>query len=475
MPRRYPRWIKIAMLLSDMLLVALAFLSAYVVRIELQLFRAVDPTYQTPLIEYIPLIAGLTCWLLVAFRIGGAYDLRRNTTWLDMMAVITRSTLFTVVLVMIATFFDLVLLYSRLLFLYSAVLILIYLGISRAMWGAALARLRRRGVGVARALIVGTGEVGRTVIRTILARPELGFQIVGFVDDHPERSTTDIGSLRALGPIDKVPFILDGGAVDEVIVTLPWSEHLRILRIVQLCEARGILARIVPDLFQMSLTGVDVDDLDGIPLIGMRAPSLRGTNLLVKRVFDLAIGIPLTLIALPLIALIALAIKIDSPGPVVFRQTRVGMHGQPFECHKFRSMRRGAEQEVETLRDLNQASGPLFKIKDDPRRTRVGRILRRTSLDELPQLINVLRGEMSLIGPRPPLPGEVERYQDWHKQRLTTRPGMTGLWQVSGRSDLSFDEMVLLDIHYIENWSLMLDMKILLRTLPKMLSGDGAY
>lgn len=475
MPRRYPRGIVVLMVIADAILVNLAFVTAYVARIELQLFRAVDPTYQTPLNDYLPLAAAQMILLLLIFGLGGAYDLRRNTSWLDMMGPIARGTLTAVVLVIFATFFDLLLLFSRLLFLYDAVLILIYLGVSRLVWGAILSRLRRRGVGVARALIVGTGEVGRTVLRTIIARPELGFQIVGFVDDHPERGAMDIGPLRALGRLDQIPAILSGKTIDEVIITLPWSNHQRVLDIVQQCEGRGVRARVVPDLFQMSLSSVDVDDLGGIPLIGLRTPSLRGANVLLKRSFDLILGVPIALIALPFLAIITLLIKLDSPGPILFRQTRIGLHGQPFACYKFRSMRHGAEEEVEKLRAHNQASGPLFKIRDDPRRTRVGRFLRRTSLDELPQLINVLRGEMSLVGPRPPLPAEVEQYLDWHKQRLTTYPGMTGLWQVSGRSDLSFDEGVLLDVFYIENWSPLLDIKIMLRTIPKMLSGDGAY
>jgi exopolysaccharide biosynthesis polyprenyl glycosylphosphotransferase len=474
MSRRYPRWITIAMLIGDIALINMAFLTAYLLRIELQLFRAVEPTYTTPLSAYVPLVSAQNVLLLAMLWLGGAYDLRRNTTWPDMIAVIVRSALIAITLLMVATFFD-VRVFSRLLFVYDVALIVIFLSISRAVWGVVLAWLRRRGVGVARVLIVGAGEVGRTVMRTIIARPELGFQIAGFVDDHPGRGEKNIGPFRALGPVDNVPAILDAEPIDEVIITLPWPDHPRILRLVQVCEARGVRPRIVPDLFQMSLTSVDVDDLNGIPLIGMRVPSLSGVNLVVKRAFDLVVGIPLMLIALPVLAIGALAIKLDSPGPAVYRQTRIGMHGQTFDFYKFRSMRSGADSEMETLRDRNQASGPLFKIKDDPRRTRVGRWLRRTSLDELPQLLNVLRGEMSLVGPRPPLPAEVEQYQNWHKQRLMARPGMTGLWQVSGRSDLSFDEMVLLDIYYIENWSLLLDFKILLRTIPKMLSGDGAY
>jgi lipopolysaccharide/colanic/teichoic acid biosynthesis glycosyltransferase len=177
----------------------------------------------------------------------------------------------------------------------------------------------------------------------------------------------------------------------------------------------------------------------------------------------------------PVWPLVALAIRLDSPGPILFRQIRVGRHGKTFTFYKFRSMCADAEAELEKLRALNEASGPLFKIKDDPRQTRVGRFIRRTSLDELPQFFNVLRGDMSLVGPRPGLPSEVEKYQNWHRRRLEVQPGLSGLWQVRGRSDLTFDEMVMLDIYYGENWSLLTDVQILMRTIPQILFGDGAY
>jgi len=232
---------------------------------------------------------------------------------------------------------------------------------------------------------------------------------------------------------------------------------------------------VVPDLFQLSLGGVDVTAINGIPLIGIKQTTLTGFNLAVKRAFDLACaGLALVLLS-PIWLLIALAIKLDSPGPVLFRQMRSGREGRPFVLYKFRSMYEGAETDMERLLAMNEASGPLFKIKDDPRRTRVGRFLRRTSLDELPQILNVLRGDMSLVGPRPALASEVAQYQDWHRKRLEVLPGLTGLWQVSGRSDLSFDEMVMLDIYYGENWSLGTDLRILLRTVPQVLFGDGAY
>jgi len=210
-------------------------------------------------------------------------------------------------------------------------------------------------------------------------------------------------------------------------------------------------------------------------VIGLREPTIGVWQRAFKRSLDLIVALAGLVLLSPLFLLIGLAIKLDSPGPVLFTQPRVGRGGREFTIHKFRSMRQGAEEEKEELADLNETNGPIFKIRDDPRLTRVGRVLRRWSLDELPQLYNVLRGEMSLVGPRPPTRAEVAKYEDWHLKRLAVRAGMTGLWQVSGRSELPFDEMVLLDIYYVENWSPALDAKILLRTVPKWLSGKGAY
>jgi exopolysaccharide biosynthesis polyprenyl glycosylphosphotransferase len=236
-----------------------------------------------------------------------------------------------------------------------------------------------------------------------------------------------------------------------------------------------VRAQVVPDLFQLTKNQMKVEDLNGIPLISTREVSIRGWNLVVKRIFDTALSLLMLIVGAPVWLLTILAIRIDSPGPIFYTQRRVGRHGKLFNCYKFRSMVVGAEEMQTDFEALNEASGPLFKLRNDPRRTRVGRFLRRYSLDELPQLVNVLRGEMSLVGPRPNLPEEVNQYQEWHKRRLSVSPGITGLWQVSGRSDLTFDEMVLLDIYYVENWNLFLDMSILLRSVPAVIRARGAY
>jgi exopolysaccharide biosynthesis polyprenyl glycosylphosphotransferase len=328
---------------------------------------------------------------------------------------------------------------------------------------------------VDRILIVGGGEVGRAVIRTVVARPDLGYQIVGLVDDNPDRGQTDIGRVKGLGDLDKLPEIVDSEDVGQVIITLPWMYHRKIMGIVRECERKRVRARIVPDLFQMSLSRVDVDDLGGIPLIGVREPTIGRGQRVLKRAIDVVLAVVFAFLALPVMGGIALAIKLDSSGPAVFRQLRVGKRGTQFWCYKFRSMREGAEDEREQLKVYNERDGAAFKIRNDPRQTRVGHWLRRTSLDELPQLVNVLRGEMSLVGPRPALPEEVAQYEAWQVRRLEVAPGMSGLWQVSGRSNLTFDEQCLLDIYYIENWSPFLDIKILLRTVPIVFTGDGAF
>jgi exopolysaccharide biosynthesis polyprenyl glycosylphosphotransferase len=225
----------------------------------------------------------------------------------------------------------------------------------------------------------------------------------------------------------------------------------------------------------MTRDQMHVEELNGIPLISKRPVVITGWNYVLKRSSDIALAGIGALIMLPFMLMIAAAIKLDSAGPVFYAQQRIGRHGKPFRCFKFRSMVVDAELMVGELAELNEASGPLFKLRDDPRRTRVGRFLRRFSLDELPQIWNVLTGEMSIVGPRPNLPSEVEQYQEWHKKRLLVSPGITGLWQVSGRSDLTFDEMALLDVYYVENWNVLSDLSIMLRTIPAVLRARGAY
>ena len=469
------QWATVGRVLVDLLLINLSFLIAYWVRYQWQWFRPVDEAFLVPYGIYFPYSLAFMGIMLVVYWAEGLYGLKRKRSAFHDVYTIVRGAITGVAALYILSLLYRAVLLSRLIPAYAGLAVVVFLTGARAVERVIQGQLRRRGIGVQRLLIVGAGEVGRMVMRNVAAQPELGYQVVGFVDDKPERGNRDLGRFKGLGGTDQIPGLVKERAADVVIIALPWLAHRKILGIVSQCEHLGVAVRIVPDLFQMSLSQVDIDDLNGIPLIGTRSPVIMGWNLAIKRASDVAVSGLAFILLSPLLATIAMLIRLDSPGPAIFAQTRIGRGGRPFTVYKFRTMRFGAEEEQEALKGLNEAKGPMFKIKDDPRCTALGRFLRRSSIDELPQLYNVLRGEMSIVGPRPPLPGEVQQYQEWHKKRLETWPGMTGLWQVSGRSDLTFDDMVLLDIYYVENWSLLLDLRIALKTVPRLVLGTGAY
>ena len=460
-------------LASDILIINIALALAYVLRYRLQWFVTV--VYDAPYSAHL-LFNGMFSVLIPLILWGnGGYRSWRGRPWLDYVTKVIDAVAVSLVIVLAVAFVLRPLVYSRLLLLEAGLMMMVLMSLTRGVAMLHQEHRWRRGIGARRVVIVGAGEVGRRVMRTIVARPDLGYEIVGYVDDNPTKSSGEIGRFKGLGALDNLASIIDRENVDEVIITLPWNYQRRIFGILRECERRSVDSRIVPDLFQMSMSRVEVSDLGGLPLIAVHPISFNKTELIFKRIIDVVGASLMLLLGWPLFLLIAIAIKLDSPGPVLFRQVRVGKDHRRFRMYKFRSMREGAEHELDALRELNEADGPIFKLHNDPRITRTGQFLRRTSLDEMPQLINVLRGEMSLVGPRPPIPEEVAQYQPWHLNRLTVPPGMTGLWQVSGRSELTFDEMVLLDLYYIEHWSPWLDLSILLRTVPKVIFGEGAY
>ena len=278
-----------------------------------------------------------------------------------------------------------------------------------------------------------------------------------------------------LGPVDHLAHAVQAHGVERVIIALPATEHRSIAEIIEQCKQQRVGFYVVPDLFEIQLNTVDLDSIGGIPIIGLKDGGIVGWNFILKRLLDSAVSAAVLLLGSPVFLLIALAIKLESSGPVFYGAERVGQDGKPFRMFKFRSMREDAEQLRASLADRNQADGPLFKIENDPRRTRVGAWLRRLSLDELPQFWNILRGDMSLVGPRAPLPEEVDQYEEWQMKRLIVKPGLTGLWQVNGRSNVPFEEMVMMDIYYIDNWSLGLDINLIIRTIPAVIGRDGAY
>jgi len=265
--------------------------------------------------------------------------------------------------------------------------------------------------------------------------------------------------------------------VDEVFISLPMDKYGHVIEaIVQLCQEQGIVVRVQPDLSLRTFVKPYIGEFNGVPFVTVRSVPRDGWPLFIKRLIDVVGGAALLVGLAPLLALAALLIKIDSPGPILFRQERIGLNKRRFQLLKFRTMLVGADQQQHGMEQLNEANGPVFKIKDDPRITRLGKFLRRYSIDELPQLFNVLNGDMSLVGPRPLPVRDVERINvQWHKRRFSVKPGITCLWQVNGRSDVSFDRWVQMDLEYIDHWCLGLDIKILIKTVPVVLRGSGAY
>jgi exopolysaccharide biosynthesis polyprenyl glycosylphosphotransferase len=470
--RRFWRYLKP---LLDLALVLAAFSAAYYLRYEVQWIRQVEPAYRVPFRVYVPSMLGLTGVTLLTYWIEGAYRQERDRHFLAEFSLVLRGGLIGITVTIFVVFLASPGYYSRLIFAYTGLAIVFLVGLSRGIERAVFVRWHRRGIGVSRVLLVGAGDTAHSIIRTIYARPDLGYQLIGFLDDDPARSQTDIGRFSALGTTDLLPRILGEQRVDEVMIALPWGAHRKIVKMIELCEKRRVSVHIVPDLYQLTLSRVAMDNLNGIPLLSLHEPALRDWQVLLKRALDVVLSILVLVVASPVLLITVIAIKLDSKGPIIFSQERVGKDDHEFKVYKFRSMHVGAEEQVGVLEEQNEATGPLFKIKNDPRCTNVGRFIRRASIDELPQFWNVIKGDMSIIGPRPALRSEVTRYEPWHLRRLEVAPGITGLWQVSGRSDLTFDEMVLLDVYYIENWSPLLDLGILLKTIPTIILGSGAY
>jgi exopolysaccharide biosynthesis polyprenyl glycosylphosphotransferase len=295
--------------------------------------------------------------------------------------------------------------------------------------------------------------------------------MVGFISLTPRPDN----GLRSLGRIEQLAEVLDAYRVQEVIIADPDFPQERAVELVDTCHRRGVTVRVAPSTMEILVQRAEFVPGASVPLFELRPPVFDGFDYFVKRTFDLMVSCLLLVLLSPVLLLSALLVKLSSRGPVIYRSYRPGIGGAPFACFKFRTMFTDADQRQADLESLNEATGPLFKIRRDPRLTPVGRILRRWSIDELPQLLNVVRGDMSLVGPRPLPERDFEQLEEWHKKRYLVLPGLTGLWQVSGRSELDFDDLVRLDFLYLERWSVGLDLAIILKTIPAVLSKRGAF
>ncbi len=324
-------------------------------------------------------------------------------------------------------------------------------------------------------LVIGTGNRARTLMESYLDNSEWGIKIIGMLDPQPVNSVVDHDSVPILGEISKIREILTGQVVDEVIICLPRSLLDDVAGIVDTCAEEAVCVKFLADLYEVEGAEYGLQQIGTWPVLSINPVARQESSLIIKRIVDLMLTIPALLILTPLFLLTALAIKLDSKGPVFFKQHRVGLNKRKFNMIKFRSMYEDAEARLDEIEHLNEAKGPIFKMKNDPRITRVGRIIRRSSLDELPQLINVLFGQMSLVGPRPMSIRDVGLFSKGvERARFSVRPGLACLREVSGRSELSFEQWLALDMKYIADWSLWLDLKILFKVIPAVIKGSGA-
>jgi exopolysaccharide biosynthesis polyprenyl glycosylphosphotransferase len=328
-------------------------------------------------------------------------------------------------------------------------------------------------------IVVGAGDVGQLIGKKMLKHPEYGLNLVGFVDDAPKERREDLEHLTLLGPLDRLPGLVRVFDIERVVIAFSQDSHERTLELVRSLKDLDVQVDVVPRLFELVGPNFDMHSVEGIPLLGLPPPRLSRSSKLLKRTFDVALTIPGLVVFSPVFVLVALLIKRDSPGPAFFRQVRMGCNGRTFRIWKFRTMAADADERKAEVAHLNQhlqngGDPRMFKIPNDPRVTRFGRWLRRYSIDELPQLLNVVRGEMSLVGPRPLILDEDQYVSAWARQRLDLKPGCTGPWQVNGGSAIPFEEMVRLDYLYVTGWSPWADLRLVVRTLPLLLRGHAA-
>ena len=427
-----------------------------------------------PLSDYWPFLAvTLLLWIAGAWFFRVYESFRTRSVWPEIGRI--AKALVAMALFQIAAIFFLRLHedVSRLFFGTYFALAFVFLAGNRFVLRRVAYSVRRSGHNLRIFAVVGSGDLARDVVQTIEEHPEWGLQFAGHVLD-----AQGVGNPRpelVLGTIAQLGQILDDNVIDEVIFAVPRERLAHVEGAFRLCQEQGANARFCLDLFDVNGAHVALGQMDGLPMLSFSSAPTDEVALLFKRAFDVVSSTVAVLLLSPAFIATAIAVKLDSPGPVFFRQTRVGRNGRPFKMLKFRSMHVDAEARLESLRAQNEATGPVFKMRNDPRVTRVGAFIRRTSLDELPQFLNVLTGEMSIVGPRPPVPAEVKQYQRWQRRRLSVKPGITCTWQVSGRSNISFDQWMKLDLEYIDTWSLWQDIQICCRTVPAVLLSRGAH
>jgi exopolysaccharide biosynthesis polyprenyl glycosylphosphotransferase len=422
---------------------------------------------QVPILLY-PFFA---FWWVSILLLLSVYDGRKNVYVVDEFASITLGSIIAGVSLagtLYLSYRDI----SRLLFIFFILTAYIMMLMWRALVRISFRTRNGRPVQTRKVLIVGAGPVGKQVQEQIKRLPYMGMDVVGFLDDDPKKRSI---KKEILGSLEDAREIINSLSVDDVVIALPQRAHKRLNHLVVELHDLPVKVWVVPDYFHLALHKAVIEDFAGLPLLDLRAPALNDYQRMVKRALDLLITIIITVPGLIVMGIIALAIKIEDSGPIIFRQKRVGENGREFNMLKFRTMVSNAEELRHLVEHVDLDGNFIHKIPEDPRVTIVGRFLRRTSLDELPQLINILKGEMSLVGPRPELPYLVAKYQPWQHKRFAVPPGLTGWWQINGRSDRPMHLHTEDDLYYVQNYSILLDMEILLKTILAVLRGKGAY
>ncbi|MFQ5674959.1 MAG: sugar transferase [bacterium] len=468
----------------DAFCVIIAFITAYFLSFPLrntlglgEFYYATAPNIQglfyfTKKYSIIPL-ASIPIWL-TALSFNGSYrDLRTRTFWKEFQIVLKSGVTATLLFGSLIFLFKMTLT-SRLFIVVNSVMTVFVLAAARITWIHFFENIHKNEQNKINLLIVGTGKRARDFIRTVKMHSNWGLRIVGLIDDEHGMFGKAIEGFRVLGRLQDIPFILHRIVVDRVIFVVPRLWLNRIDEAILACEREGISTSISMDLYNLRIAKVRQTDFGGFPLLEFETFSAKQWQLFLKRTIDIFLSLILLILSFPIIIAAVTAIKVTSKGPILFTQVRSGLNGRKFKLYKFRTMIVGAEVKKRELEKANEMDGPVFKINKDPRITPVGRFLRKFSIDEIPQLFNVLRGDMSIVGPRPPLPVEVELYKMWQRRRLSLRPGLTCTWQVSGRNKIRFEKWMQMDLDYIDRWSLWLDFKILFRTVFVVLFGYGA-
>lgn len=449
----------ISLILLDAVMVAVAFVLAYWLRATLPwpspLISTTEPIYYAGLV-FMQMICVVACLFVLR-----QYYLPRAASRVDQFyAIVAAATLGTLLAIALSTFlfknnvFEVD--YPRAMIIYAWIFTIVLITLGRLAHQIVRIYLKDRGFGRDRLLIVGSGEVARIILQRILWSPQLGYDVIGIVNG--DEGEGNISGVPVLGTPEDLPELIEKLNIHEVMVAVPEKGHREVMRIISYCERGRVSIKVFPDIFQFMASEVTIDDLGGLPLLSVRDTALRGYFLIFKRLMDITGALVGLIFLSPILLLVAIAIKLESPGPVFFIQERMGLDGKPFPVIKFRSMRNDAEKD-----------GPGWTVSNDPRQTRLGTFLRKIDVDEMPQLINVLLGEMSLVGPRPEQPyyvnmfrQSVPRYMERHREKA----GMTGWAQVNGlRGDTSIVERTKYDLWYSENWSILLDIKIILRTV----------